>query len=313
MPVFPFVLGAIATGAAVARHLYARHLERQCAERLPQGPDGIVRGAEPIDLPGTGTRAVLLVHGFGDTPQTLTYLATHLHSLGYSVRAPLLPGHGRSLPEFAATRAEDWIGFVRAELEAMRRRYGAQNVALVGLSMGGALSAITAAGFPDLPVLVLVAPYVSMPAGLRRLALLHPLVGAAVPYLAARGEASIHDKEEQARNRGYGSLTPRLLYELMRVVDRVRVSLPRVTAPTLVVQSRHDNRVPPHACEAAFGTLTCTKKQLEWLENTGHVLTVDFQKERVFELAAAWIDEHLPERRAPEATSVEKRRSRTTA
>ena len=65
-----------------------------------------------IPDPSTG-RAVLLLHGFGDTPQTLHYVADALHAAGYTVRAPLLPGHGRTLAAFGATRAKQWISAAR--------------------------------------------------------------------------------------------------------------------------------------------------------------------------------------------------------
>ena len=64
-----------------------------------QGGDAaaILRGAQTIDLQEEGSPGVLLLHGFGDTPQTLALLARRLKKSGYSVLAPLLPGHGRSM------------------------------------------------------------------------------------------------------------------------------------------------------------------------------------------------------------------------
>ena len=116
----------------------ARHVnngvDRHAAERASRG--------DRYD----GPRGVLLVHGFGDTPQTLRYLADNLHAHGYDVRVPLLPGHGRSVSSFDSTPHTAWLDAVRAELLAMRARV--PWVALGGLSMGGALSAIVAAETP---------------------------------------------------------------------------------------------------------------------------------------------------------------------
>jgi esterase/lipase len=71
-------------------------------------------GAEPFDLEAPNGRAVLLIHGGGDTPQTLRYLADALHAQGYAVRAPLLPGHGRMVREFCDVDADVWLDAVRA-------------------------------------------------------------------------------------------------------------------------------------------------------------------------------------------------------
>jgi len=291
----PWIAAALGLGAAgyVARRAAMRRAEAECDARLPVGPDGIIPGSEPVDRPGTNGRAVLVLHGFGDSPHSVRYLVDHLHGLGYAVRAPLFPGHGRRLADFAQARAEQWVEFARAELNEMRTRYGDHNVALVGLSMGGALAATAAAKIPDLPVLVLIAPYLAMPPRLQYAARLHPLISCVSPYLRGKGERSIHDPAEAALSRHYGVITPRLGYELLRVVQHVRQELPRVTAPTLVIASRLDNRIGPDASQQAFYLLGCAQRRIEFVENTGHVITVDYQREQVFQMTAAWIAEHM--------------------
>lgn len=285
-----FPILAVTALAAGARVLAARRRERAFAQRLPVGASGVIPGAEPIDLVGEGGRAVFLLHGFGDTPQTLDALARHLHGRGFSVRAPLLPGHGRSLRDFARSGADEWIDFARADFARFRVRH--PDAALVGLSMGGALAALLAAEAPDLPALALVSPYVSMPTTIRRFAVMHPVVSLVAPYVTGGGERSIHDAEQKARNLGYGCCTPRLIAELLAVVARARRALPALRAPTLVVQSRVDNRIPPDAAERAFALVGAPEKRLVWTETGGHVLTVDHGRERVFEAVERWIVEH---------------------
>jgi carboxylesterase len=261
-------------------------LRRHVDERLPRGPDGVVRGAEPIALDADPDRAALLVHGFGDAPDTLRDLARRLHGAGWTVRVPLLPGHGRTLDAFAASRADAWIAAARdayAELRARHRR-----VAVVGLSMGGALSAILAADAPPTS-LVLLAPYVAMPPVARVAGALHPLVGLVAPWVVTRNPRSIHDAAARTASRGYGVTAPHLLRELARVVDRAVAALPRVTAPTRVVQSREDNRISVAAAERAFASLGAATKELVWIDGCGHVITVDFAKERVNALVEEWI------------------------
>jgi len=300
---------ALATaGAYAAARLAARRRhERAVGARLKSGADGIIPGAGPIDLPGDGPYAVLILHGFGDTPQSVGYLAHYLNVRGWTVRAPLLPGHGRSLRAFAASRAEHWLAAARAELAAMRSRYG--SVYVVGVSMGGALATVLAAEVEDVPALALVAPYLSMPARVQRIARLHPLVSAAAPYLPGRGERSIHDPGEQPKNLAYGVTTPRLLFELLRVVRMARDAAPRVTTPTLVIQSRDDHRIPPEACEQAFGLLGGRERRLLWVEGCGHLITVDYERERVFSAVSEWLGAHAPAttarpRRAPRRAAL---------
>ena len=122
---------------------------------------GTRAGAETIDLQEGNSHGILLLHGFGDTPQTLGLLARHLHACGFDVKAPLLPGHGRSVPAFMASRRADWLACARQELAAIRANH--RSVSIVGLSMGGAIAAILAAEVKDITALVLLAPYLDMP------------------------------------------------------------------------------------------------------------------------------------------------------
>lgn len=250
-------------------------------------------GAEPFELEAAGGRAVLLVHGGGDTPQTLRYLAEVLHAHGYAVRAPLLPGHGRVLQEFSRVTADAWLEAVRAEYRALRARYAW--VGVIGLSMGGALAVQLAAEVgAALPALGLVAPYLSIPPHVRRAAKYSHIWGVLVPYVrSADSGRSIHDPVEEARSRAYGIFTPAALRALTVTADRATALLPRVITPTLVIQSREDNRIPPAACEAAYNALGAREKRLVWVEAAGHIITVDRGREKVFAELVAWFDQRV--------------------
>lgn len=273
----------------VWRMWWRRYVERATAARLRPGPDGVVPGAGSIALPESRTgSAVLLLHGFGDTPQTLTRLAAALHGRGYAVYAPLLPGHGRTLAEFRGSSGAQWIAAARRAMDEVRARH--ERVGVAGLSMGGALAAIIAAERDDVAALALLAPYLAPPAGVRMLARASSLAGLVLPYLYGQNPKSIRDPEERALALGYCASTPRLIAELVRVADRARAALPEVSAPTLYVQSREDNRLAPDGAVRAFAALGASDKRLEWVAGCGHVITVDYGWERVVELVLAWMD-----------------------
>lgn len=253
----------------------------------------IIPGAEPFELAPPGARdAVLLLHGFADTPQVMRYLGERLAARGWVAAAPLLTGHGRTLAAFDATGADDWIASARDALADLRARY--DRVALVGLSMGGAIAALLAAGDADVPALVLLAPYVDAPAWLRFTARVPPFL---LPHWLSSGDQrSVHDPAARARTLGYGTGSLRLYGQLVALADRARVALPRVTSPTLLVQSREDNRVAPSVAERAVAALGARTKRLEWIDGCGHVITIDYARERVAGLVAGWIEDHLRSR-----------------
>lgn len=287
------MIGAVLAvlAAAGARALYPLLLERRAAQRRGLGPDGIIEGAAPIELPRAWAPAALLLHGGGDTPQAMAGLAAHLHARGYAVRVPLLDAHGRQLSALSGASAEAWYRSAIADFRELRRDHAW--VAVVGLSMGGAIGVRLAAALGnELPALVLLAPYLDMPRNVRRLARTSAWWRHLLPYIPSGGRRSIHDPAAAARGLGHGILTPAALRAFYETMKAGSAALPRVTAPTLVVQSREDNRIAPASAERAFEALGAAEKRLVWVEGAGHVITVDFGHGRVFALVAEWLDAH---------------------
>src|SRR4051812_4503768 len=134
-------------GAAVLVWLYGHWRARQTTQRVlssfARRHDGIVIGAEPIHVVGNNGCGVLLIHGCGDTPQTLRHLADAFITRGYSVEAPLLPGHGRDLKAFDSYSADEWFDAVEITFDSLSSRV--EWTGVFGLSMGGALAARLAA------------------------------------------------------------------------------------------------------------------------------------------------------------------------
>jgi carboxylesterase len=257
-------------------------------------PAPILKGAEPIDIRGGNSSAVLLLHGFGDTPQTLSLLARRLQRVGYNVLAPLLPGHGRSLDAFARSTADQWVEAARIAFRDLQNRHS--SVAVAGLSMGGALATILAADHSDIPALALIAPYLDMPRVLRTAATTHWLWGRLAGNMNARNPRSIRDPIEREKNLAYGQVTGRALYQLLRVVRRARKALPAVRSPTLIVQSKEDPRISPQVAEFAIKRIGAADTRLVWTEGAGHIITVDYGRERVFDEVERWFTVHNPSR-----------------
>lgn len=283
------------------RWRHGRRIERECDGRHRRGPDGVIAGAESITLEGDA-RGALLLHGFGDTPQSLERLAAHLHRRGWSVRVPLLPGHGRTLKEFVETGRGEWYEAAVEAYDGLRHR--SAGVAIVGQSMGGALAVRLAAARPDVWALVLLAPYLSMRPGIARLARFHAAAGIVTPYLRTRTDASIRDVAARSRSLGYGFASARQLRDLLHLIHEARLAAPAVRAPTLMMQSRQDNRIAPDGAEAAFAEFAAEPRELVWIDESGHVLSVDYGCERVFALTSDWLERFAPAATDPSAPAI---------
>ena len=287
MPLVALLVLAAAGWLLRARYMRAMNDFSMRHRRL--GADGVVIGGEGFVLHREGAPAVLLLHGGGDTPQTLRYLSAGLHEHGFHVVAPLLPGHGRQLRDFARVTADDLIEATRSQYAQLRADH--EWVGVIGVSMGGALAVLLAADSSDLPALGLVAPYLAMPAHIERAARWSWLWGPMMPVIRSADGLSVIDPVERERSLAYGVFTAKGLRALYALVSRARAVLPRVQAPTLMLQSRQDNRISISDGEQAFAMLGAREKRLEWISGAAHVITVDFGRERVIEALVSWMQD----------------------
>jgi esterase/lipase len=104
---------------------------------------------------------------------------------------------------------------------------------------------------------------------------------------------SVFDPVERARNLAYGVFTAGALRALRTTVRRAGLALPHVAAPTLVLQSREDNRITVAAAEGAFARLGATEKRIEWVTGAAHILTVDYGHDRVNGALVDWMLSHV--------------------
>ena len=282
------VLGSRAHRARVVRRFDAAY-----AARFEAGSEGIADGAQPFTLHAAGTRALLLLHGSGDTPQTMRYLGERLHRAGFTVHAPLLPGHGRSPSAFAGADvdASRYLATATAGLDLLRRE--ATWLGVVGLSMGGALAVQLAADADDVRALVLLAPYLDPPPMVRWVARTAWLWGAIAPVLDARGEGSVQDEAARTESRAYGIVSPPAMRALVRSAEAGRRALGRVTVPALVIHSREDIRIPTHVAERMTASLAGPTER-HWVAGCGHIITVDRCRAEVAGLVLAFLSRVAP-------------------
>jgi carboxylesterase len=286
------VVGLVIASAVVFRTMYGRYVVRRSERTRKVGPDGIVIGGESFVLDRPHAPAVLLIHGAGDTPQSMRYLGEALYANGFHVEAPLLPGHGRSIRDFARFTADDLTRAVEAAYEGLRARH--EWTGIIGLSMGGALAIQLAADHDALPALGLVAPYLGMPEKIARATKTGWLWGVLFPFVRSGEGISVLDSEERKKNLAYGVFTPAALRALRETMRRALAALPRVVTPTLVIQSREDNRISVGDAERAFALLGARDKHFEWTTGAAHVITVDYGREHVFALLIAWMQARAP-------------------
>ena len=104
-----------------------------------QRPDSEVEWNAPFELrpPAPTTKAILLVHGLGDSPWSFVDVSPTLVEQGYVVRTLLLRGHGTHPADLIGVRLEDWQWQVREQITMLQRDF--PDVWLGGFSTGANL------------------------------------------------------------------------------------------------------------------------------------------------------------------------------
>ena len=245
----------------------------------------------PALLPGAeafsaddGPIGVVISHGFTGSPASMRDWADHLAAAGYSVRLPLLPGHGTTWQDANATTWPQWYGAVEDAFADLLER--CERVFAVGLSMGGTLVTKLAEDHPDeVAGIVLVNPSYGT---LRRDARLAPLVARVVASRPGFGS----DIKAGSSENGYERVPLRAFVSLRKLWRVVVRDLPRVTAPILLYTSREDHVVDELSARLLHAGATAAEIRHEWLENSYHVATIDHDALQIFEGSVEFIRAH---------------------
>ncbi|MFC5382259.1 alpha/beta hydrolase [Aquipuribacter nitratireducens] len=234
----------------------------------------ILPGAESFQADG-GDVAVLLLHGFTGTPQSLRDWAEHHAAAGLTVRLPRLPGHGTTWQECNRTRWQDWYSCAERELLALARDH---TVVVAGMSNGGALALRLAQEHPDeVAGLVLVNPAVLLEDP-RLVAL--PVLRHLVPSLPGIAD----DIRKEGRHELAYDRTPlHALWSMTHLWRAVRGDLSRVTQPILLLRSAVDHVVPASSSAAVLAGVTSRDVREVVLPDSYHVATLDHDAPRVLE------------------------------
>ena len=231
-----------------------------------------------------GDVGVLLCHGFPGAPGSMRPWADHLVDAGYTVRLPLLPGHGTRWQDANRTTFDDWFAEVSAALQEPTDRCRA--VVVCGLSMGGTLTLRLAEQYPDaMAGIVLVNPSVLT---LRKDAkYLLPVLRYVLPaYQGIIGDIAKPDVVEP----GYKYIPVKAMYSLSQAWKTVRADLPKVTAPMLLMHSRVDHIVEPVNAEVIRDEVSSTNITDIVLERSYHVATLDHDAELIFTSSVEFIE-----------------------
>jgi len=248
----------------------------------------IVKDAEPFYFPGN-TTGCLLIHGFTGAPTEMRPLGEYLAEKGYSVLAPRLAGHATQISDMNRVTWGDWSNSV---LDGWNLLQGTtKRIFLIGLSMGGALALYHSSILPAAGVVGMSTPYQIEPS--LKITFL-PILSFFIPY-TKKEKSDWQDPDAAEDHFSYAQYPSKAVQQLKQLLDSMRNSLPDVKVPALLIHSKKDLGVLPENMDwisREIGTPDSDLKKI-WLENSGHVVTRDLEKDLVYKSIHEFIQQVL--------------------
>jgi esterase/lipase len=272
----------------VGDFVYSRVVQdrmRRWESSIEYSPSGVRAGCQAYAL-GSGDHALLLVHGFNDSPACFYQLAPALVARGFACRVMRLPGFGTTTADYATSDHRAWLRAIDEEVTALRNQH--EHVSVVAHSMGGALAIRYLAAHPDaVESVVLLAPAVAVN-------------NERSPLLSARAWHSIgshtlfftrmvenvypvdaHSTAAQSYPFANRFVPQRATSEFFAVVDGVEECADRFQVPLLTVLTKDDLVIDWRAAERFHRRAASGRKKLCFIDDAGHVLPFDNGWQRI--------------------------------
>ena len=229
------------------------------------------------------------MHGFTGSPASMRPWGEFLNSKGYTVRVPLLPGHGTRVEDLNTVKWQEWPAKVIFEIEQASQT--CDRIILIGLSMGGGTILNVAASLANekinhknIVAMILVNPMIHVRG-----------VPAELAYFLSRFQRlrkSVGDdiKRPGVTEWGYDALPTRGVHQLLKMLRITRRNLPTIKIPVQLFHSVSDHTLPVSNTEIVFKEIGSLEKNRIELMNSYHVATMDYDQELIFHNSLTFIE-----------------------
>ena len=252
-----------------------------------------------------GPHGVLVLHGLGSNFLEVAGLARHLNENGFTVHVPVVSGYSFGANDDDSTCAQ-WVDSAEQSYWKLKER--CETVSVVGLSMGATLALmLTTRVRPTCSVFLSTClaydgwaiPWYSF---LLRVAPCLPFLkrykfSESEPYglknsdRRSKVKKSLETKE--IADIGAHSLNYQQLSQGIALMDTTWKALPLVETPALFVHSVDDETAHPKRVVWAMKEISSPIKRLHQLGNCYHMITVDLEKEAVYQETTRFIKQQV--------------------
>lgn len=222
-----------------------------------------------------GERAVLLLHGFTGHSADVRMLGRFLEKKGYTCHAPIYRGHGLPPEELIKSTPEEWWSDVKAAYNHLKD-LGYKEIAVAGLSLGGVLGLKLAYSEQIKGVVTMCAPMFfdneeELTKGFRAFS-------REFKHFEKKDEAVIEEEVNTLMQQ-----SKELFQGVEQTIKEVKSNIDMIYTPTFVLQAEKDEMINTDSANYIYDTVEASEKEIKWYKNSGHVITMDKEKEQLHE------------------------------
>ncbi|MCP3028188.1 carboxylesterase [Halobacillus sp. A5] len=233
-----------------------------------------IKHPEPFTFEG-GDKAVLLLHGFTGHSADVRMLGRFLQKNGYTSHAPIYRGHGKEPEALIDATPDQWWSDVVDALNYLREE-GYKDIAVAGLSLGGVLGLKLAYSEQIKGIVTMCSPMFfdneeQLTQGFRFKANQYK-------QLEGKDEETIKQEVEELMNE-----SKEMFKQLGDFITSVHDEVDQIYTPALVVQAEQDEMINIESADYIYENVETDHKDIKWYKNSGHVITMDKEKEQLHE------------------------------
>lgn len=280
------ILALIIVGMIGGDFIYAtviKHRLNKWEKNIPRDVDGVRQGCQEFTK-GDGDIALLMIHGFGDSPAVYTNLAPALASMGFTCKTMRLHGFAEPMSKYSKTNLNLWIEALDNQIHQLHQSHS--KIWIIAHSLGGAITIRYLLDHPQsVDGVILLAPLLEvsndnsplLPARTWHKFGTHCLFITTIleNYLPV----DIHDPKVREKHQVFcDRFIPRVVYnELFKLLDSINGKANEFNLPLLMMLSSDDKVINPKTAERFYEEAASTSKHIIFLKNSGHVIPLDYQ------------------------------------
>ncbi len=235
-----------------------------------------------------GNIGVLLLHGLTATPAEVRPLGEALRTAGYTVAAPVLPGHGTSPRDLNHVKWQDWLNAAELSYQSLQKQ--CDKIFVGGESTGAIIALLLANRHPEIVGALTYAPALKL--ALSRVNVLRTYIASPfIPWLPKPGLKN----DGVSLWQGYRVNPLKGIIQLFKLQKEVHKILPKINQPILVIEGENDKTIAPNCGEIICDNTASTHTEHYILPESSHVVLVDEARNTAIKLTLEFMEKVLAE------------------